>query len=773
MQSIQLNGFILTAHREDAGGSHRLRYHGVSDNGPFEIIISNSKPLFFIEKDADISCLNMATQRKTVALKSFAGRDVDALYFNEQKKLFEAKDILAEKGIRTYESDVRPEARYLMERFINGSILIEGHGAIRNGILEFVNPKLSKSNYIPKLSTLSVDIETSMGNDLYSIGLHFVKGKTEFKHVFMVGDKEEKVHDEMTILPGEKEVLVAFLKKTQLLDPDLIIGWHVIGFDLMFLERKCKQFHLDFCLGRKKSSVRLTERKGAGFFAYMEGRVVIDGPPTLRSAFYSFENFKLETVARELLGVGKDIAEAGSGKVEEITRRFNEDKVSLAKYNLMDCTLVTDIYNKTGVIDQLITRSILSGLLIDRIGISTAAFDHFLLPLVHRKGFVAPNVLDIQRDAHAAGGFVMEPKAGLHKNVVVLDFKSLYPTIIRTFCIDPYSRLMAETDPVETPVGIKFSRSHNLLPDFIRDLMEQREMAKNNQDPHLSQAIKILMNSFYGVMGSPGSRFYHADLPTAITGTGQWILKSAIDFLEIKGYDVIYGDTDSVFVKLKEDEIKSYKDRSYELAREINSFISHKLKIDFKINSKLEIQFEKFYKKFYLPSVRGGGGGAKKRYAGLLVLDHEEELTFSGMEYVRSDWTKVAKKFQYEIFHRLFYNEDMENYIRDFVEEVKAGDHDSELVYKKRLTKPINEYVKSIPPHVKAAKMLEDQGIKLSRTIEYVITRRGPVPVELEHSDIDYQHYIDRQIKPLADDLLYLFEKSFDDLVQGDQLTLF
>jgi len=507
--------------------------------------------------------------------------------------------------------------------------------------------------------------------------------------------------------------------------------------------------------------------------ASMDGRVVIDGIQALRNNFFKFENYKLETVAQEVLGVGKDIGGVSSSKVEEIERRFNEDKEGLAKYNLLDCTLVLDIFERLSLLDLILSRSIISGLGMDKQGLSTAAFDHYYLPRIHRKGFVASNVIDIQREQPAAGGYVAEPKTGVHEYVLVLDFKSLYPSIITTFNIDPLSRLKAEESPIDNPVGVKFSKKDHLLPEFIEELLKKRKVAKDRGNKNLSQAIKILMNSFYGVMGSTGSRFYHADLPRAITGTGRWAIKEAIGFLNSRGYEVLYGDTDSVFVKIKDHERFNIEDTGKKLAKAVNDFFATKIYREFKVDSKLEIEFEKFYKKFFLPKSRSGVGGAKKRYAGLLVKKGKEELNFVGLEYIRSDWTKLAKNFQFELFRRFFKDEDIESFIKDFVERIKEKEFDSDLVYKKRLSKNPKEYTKNVPPHVKAALQLDYDEDFPRKEISYVMTGRGPIPIELDHKDYDYNHYIEKQIKPLADGVLDISGKCFEDLMLGDQLSLF
>lgn len=771
-----MEGYILTNNCFDRSGKSVLELWVKTDHGPTKLIIENNKPVFFIERDVTLPAINFEVERKQVGLKSFAGREVDALYFRSQENMFTLKDLCSQNAIRTYESDVRNTDRFLMERFIKGSIEINSPYQS-----EIVNPDIRPSQYIPNLSVMSFDIETGLKDELFSIALHVYDLKNEsrdIRKVFMVGDSQgelSKEDGELIYCSSEKECYLSFERETQKLDPDFIIGWHVIGFDLKFLENKVRSWGGELRLGRGGAKARVIERqRSRTWAANIPGRVVIDGPPALRGAFYNFESFKLDSVANELLGERKDIEATGMEKVREINHRFHHDKVALAKYNILDCVLVSRIYKKTNLIQEMLSRSQLSGMLVDKIGMSTAAFDFILLPQIHRKGFVAPNTVDIQREQHAAGGFVLAPKAGLHQNVIVLDFKSLYPTIIRTFKIDPYSRIMADESPVQTPAGVAFSKTHHILPDYLEHLMNERARAKEEGNPYLSQAIKILMNSFYGVMGSAGSRFYHSDLPSSITGTGQWLLKKTIEFFEDIGHEVVYGDTDSVFVKLTDEEAKKPFESGEILGKKANDFINNLIKTSFHVDSHLELEFEKFYKKFFLPRLRGSEEGAKKKYAGILVdKKGARQLSFSGMEIVRSDWTKLAKEFQYQLFEKFFEGDEVDALILDTVNRLKNGELNDKLVYRKRLTKDLSEYTKSLPPHAKAAKLLEEAGLEVERVVYYIMTRRGAIPTALEHDDVDYQHYIDKQIQPIAEIILLTQEKAFESIISGDQLSLF
>jgi DNA polymerase-2 len=475
------HGHILTSHWRDRPTGLELSYYGSSQGKPFKLIFPQQKIVFFIKKDTDFKPLHIKFERKNGGLKNFLHEPVDTIYLNSYKDLMQTREYCQQKGLRTYELDVLPTERFLMERFIYSQIEYQGESEMIKGVEVFRSPQIRPIQFTPELSSLSLDIETGVGGELYSIGLYFESKNEIKKMVYMLADENKVLNSELIFHNSQKQIILGFLETLKRWDPDFIIGWHVIGFDLKFLERKCLEFKIDFHLGRQETPVRIDDRKGVGFFADTYGRVILDGPPVLRGAFYQFKNFKLDTVASEVLGIGKDIA-SDSGKVSEIERRFKEDKIALAKYNLLDCSLVTDIFNKLGIFKLLVERTKISGMLFDRLPVSTAAFDHVFLPKLHRKGYIAPNRVDINREDASTGGMVIEPKSGLHKDVAIFDFKSLYPSIIKTFKIDPYSRVQACINTISTPKGFEFSGSEHLLPEIISQLLDKRQMAKDNSE---------------------------------------------------------------------------------------------------------------------------------------------------------------------------------------------------------------------------------------------------------------------------------------------------
>ena len=204
-----------------------------------------------------------------------------------------------------------------------------------------------------------------------------------------------------------------------------------------------------------------------------------------------------------MLGRGKRIEHAGGDRVGEIIRLYEQDRARLAAYNIEDCRLVAEIVEKAGLIEFATRRAELTGLAMERQGGSVAAFDNLYLPRLHRAGKVAPDVVDARSGEGSPGGYILDSKPGLYDNVLVLDFKSLYPSIIRTFGIDPFALHAPGDDRIEGFQGGSFAREGAILPDLVQSIWEERDRAKQRGDAAMSQATKILMNSFYGILARP------------------------------------------------------------------------------------------------------------------------------------------------------------------------------------------------------------------------------------------------------------------------------
>jgi DNA polymerase-2 len=424
------------------------------------------------------------------------------------------------------------------------------------------------------------------------------------------------------------------------------------------------------------------------------------------------EDYSLDAVAREVLGEGKAIKSDARDRLAEIIHNYRHDLPAFALYARTDARLAYDIVEKLDLIRLAFARSQLAGMTPDRVAASIASFDFVYLTELEKRNIVAPTVRSDDSRVYAAqqGGHVLEPVTGLHRNVWVFDFKSLYPNIIRTFNIDPLSyAALSDVGPVapgddliETPGG-SFHRAPAILPGLLDELFPRREAARKAGDKVAANAIKILMNSFYGVLGTSACRFYNPALANSITGTGKEILLWSKRWFEEAGFHVLYGDTDSLFVGSGTQE-QDVTQRGMQLAAALNEQLATYIRERWGVRSRLELEFEKTYLRLILPQARHSTRGASKRYAGLLQTGDQVHVEFVGMEVVRRDWTALAKQVQRELYQRLFTDQPVEVYLADIVRTVRDGALDNLLVYRKNLRKGAEAYTATTPPHVAAAR---------------------------------------------------------------------
>ncbi|WP_339718917.1 DNA polymerase II [uncultured Paraglaciecola sp.] len=781
---VSLEGFILTAHSIERQGKTYIEFWFITETGVIQGISTAQQALFFIEQKNHSQASTLLKQSgiehsfKPLELNTFAHQAVGALYFDKNNSLYKAKTLLKQHQISCFEDDIRLTERYLMERFIYGSAVFTGK-QVPHKSTQLTNIQCKPSQYVPNFKLLSIDIECSEQGELFSIGL----ASDTYRCVLMIG-KSQVAEEWIHWVDNEKTLLQQFVIQIAQIDPDIIIGWNVVNFDFRLLIKRATLHRVELTLGRNNQPLfwRDARNEVNQGFVSMPGRIVVDGIDALKTATYQFASFSLENVAQSLLGKGKKTEDVDD-RLAQIEYDFIHNKVKLAEYNLQDCQLVLAIFEHTKVLDFLTLRSQLTGLELDRMGGSVAAFINLYLPKLHRAGYIAPNR---PKDGGLAspGGYVMSSIPGLYKNVLVLDFKSLYPSIMRTFKIDPLGLVEGLLNPeqaIEGYRGAKFSRDKHFLPEIITSLWMQRDAAKKNQDAARSQAIKILMNSFYGVLGSGGCPFYDTRLASSITMRGHDIMQTTAKWIEEAGYQVIYGDTDSTFVWLQGELSKEQANQvGHSLAMQINQKWRDNIQQTHQLDCELEIEFETHFSQFLMPTIRGSELGSKKRYAGLKTTKEGDELVFKGLETVRSDWTQLAKGFQLTLYKMVFSGQNVHDYLLQIIADTRSGKLDEQLVYRKRIRRRLDLYVKNVPPHVKAARLADQQNVALGKTpryqhkgwISYVITVNGPQPIEYLSSQIDYDHYVDKQIKPIAEGILPFINLSFADMT-SQQMGLF
>ncbi|MGC0824101.1 DNA polymerase II [Pantoea agglomerans] len=780
-------GFLLTRHWRDSPHGTEIILWLATDAGAQRVVLPVQESVAFIPEEFQAQVSELLKDERqfriqSLALKDFRRRPVFGLYCQQNRQLQRIEKRLREEGIPVYEADIRPPERYLMERFITAPVWFDGE---QRGD-SVVNARLKPHpDYRPPLKWVSLDIETTQHGELYCIGL---EGCGQ-RQVFMLGPANgdaSTLDFELIYLDSRPQLLEALNQWFAEHDPDVLIGWNVVQFDLRVLQKHADRYGIPLRLGRQQAALEWREHgfKPGVFFAQASGRLIIDGIDALKSAFWDFPSFSLESVSQQLLGEGKAIDNPWQ-RMEEINWRFANDKPALARYNLKDCELVTRIFHKTAIMPFLLERAAVNGLAVDRHGGSVAAFGHLYIPRMHRAGFVAPNMGDVTPEA-SPGGYVMDSRPGLYDSVLVLDYKSLYPSIIRTFLIDPVGLVegLAHPDDADSIEGFRearFSRHTHCLPAIVEQIWLGREAAKKQNNQPLSQALKIIMNAFYGVLGTSACRFFDPRLASSITLRGHTIMQQTRTLIEAEGYDVIYGDTDSTFVWLK--SAHSEEDAAaigQQLVQKVNAWWRDHLQQTQGLTSTLELEYENHFCRFLMPTIRGAEQGSKKRYAGLIRDAAGERMVFKGLESVRTDWTPLAKAFQQQLYHRIFHRQPWQDYIRTTVAQLLAGELDDQLIYKKRLRRPLKEYERNVPPHVRAARLADEHNRKLNRPLQYqnggriryVIATAGPEPLEARSTPLDYDHYVTKQLQPVAEGILPFVEGDFATLITG-QLGLF
>jgi DNA polymerase-2 len=334
---------------------------------------------------------------------------------------------------------------------------------------------------------------------------------------------------------------------------------------------------------------------------------------------------------------------------------------------------------------------------------------------------------------------------------------------MRTFHIDPLAHARAEAHPapsdIVAPNGARFDRTEGILPGILARYAKEREAALRAGDETAAYVYKILQNSFYGVLGAQGCRYARTELAGAITSFGQHFLRSARDWFEARGHHVLYGDTDSVFVLSRLDDMAGHEALSSlggSLAAELNRHLAERIRSEYDVESHLVMRCEKVYRRFFIPRLRGDssgdGRGRGKGYAGLLLsADGSTEVEVKGMEAVRSDFTPLARRFQLELLRLLFAGElegPLRAFCRDTAEKLARGELDAELIYRKALRRDARDY-ETETPQVRAARLLgwtDRRG-----RVGYVMTLAGAEPIEARTSSpLDYAHYLGRQLQPIA-----------------------
>ncbi|MDR2053012.1 MAG: DNA polymerase II, partial [Treponema sp.] len=783
----------------------------LEDGRSFAVVERNWRPSFHVYEDDLKRCAVLLSQIKHEVLPgeldAFSGREKLALLrFARFDGRSAAVKKLEQAGVVTPDGDIKPADAFLAGRFIRGPVEIRGE--CRNGReldLVFTGAELLPAEGPVKtaLRIASVDIETdTRDNSIRAVGISF--GDSNFAafsgHVRVLTPREAPGARPAAETPpagatasaeggaarvyrhgDECSLLAAFVQDIRELDPDLLTGWNFLDFDFPHLAARCEKNGVPFALGRAGEAAKFFageagwgwRRRSAA--ALVPGRQVLDALRVTRSGprgwgAGAYADFTLETVARTILGEGKTVSFRGSRKIAELDSLYASDPGAFGQYCYRDAELVLRILEATGLFSLTMERASLTGVSLDKAWTSVVSFERIYGLELRRRGVAPPPVNSAGRDVSgAAGGTVLDPLPGFFPNVAVFDFRSLYPTIMRTFNIDPLAHERAPPRPqdaIVAPNGAAFAREAGVLPEIIAGYFASRRRALDAGDETAAFVYKILMNSFYGVLGTASCRYGRTELAGAITSFARKWLYFSRDWFSGKGYRVLYGDTDSLFVETGLGDGAAwgeFQEYCAALAAELNAVLAGEIKKEYGLESCIELRYEKAYRRFLIPPLRtlqdrGEARGRAKGYGGYLIREEGPPVVeVKGMEAVRSDSTPLARRLQVELLESVFRGTDEGEFIKrvtDVLAELREGRLDAELVYRKRLSRPPEAYTAATPPQVKAARALGWKGKR--GTVEFVWTVNGPEPSAdenhevLSHAPFDYDHYTDSQVLPVA-----------------------
>ncbi|MEM4702914.1 MAG: DNA-directed DNA polymerase [Candidatus Pacearchaeota archaeon] len=640
-----------------------------------------------------------------------------------------------------------------------------------------------KREFNPKI--LAFDIEAD----------EFDIGKGEILMISLVSDNFKKVltwkkapkQEFVECFKDEAEMIESFVNYIKKIAPDILVGYFSDGFDLPYLRARAEKNKTKLSVGLDDSQPAFT--RGRISSGQIFGIVHVDllrFIETVYAQYLQSETLGLDEVASELLGEGKkEFNHKHSSKMKD------EEWRDYFEYNLQDSLLTFKLTEKLWP-DMLEFCKIIKEPLfkITRDSMSQLLEDYILHHLEHyneiaEKRPLHDEISERRQRERVEGAFVLQPKAGLYENICIFDFTSMHTSIIVSFNISKASLLEKpqKQDFYESPEvdwqGSKkkfyFSKQPSFLPLMFKELIKKRKECKQeykaNPSPITkarSNAFKLLTAAVHGYIGFFGARYYSLESSASILAFVRKFNKETIDKVEKAGYQVIYGDTDSIAFCLG----KKTKKDVLELLKKLNS----------ELPGIMELELEDFYKRGLWVTKRTGEFGAKKKYA---LITEDGKLKIRGFETVRREWCNLARNLQNQILRKILEDGNEHTAIKIFretVEKLKRRDvSKEEIIIRIQLKKPLAEY-KAITPHVIAAKKMQEQGMPLSAgmLISYFIAEtrdkkalvREKVKLPDEKGEYNISYYLEHQLIPAVENIFEVFGITRDELLGKKQKRL-
>lgn len=744
---------------------------------PYFYAKNDSKTLKKRIEDVDVEGIKVArveeVDRKILGIDSKCLK----IYCNVPSDVSKLNDAIS-KGCETFEFDVNFSRRYLVD-----------HHIVMFNTYEFTGEKI-ESKYDcdcyqiknldlveekGKVDALAIDIET-----YFKPGEQLNMQEAPILMVGLHGKKLSKVYTwhkiagkDYVICDDEADMLSKVFEAIRTDDSAFLVGYNSDGFDLTYLYERALQLKVKIEVGLDGS--RFHFGKGSDRSVNVVGKTHIDMYKFIKRVYgteLKTDTYKLNDVASELLGDTKDDIDI-SGIGDAWDSKDEKKLAEYAKYNLKDCVLTYDLFNTILPNIEEMTRLVgIAPFDITRMGFSQLVEWFIIKRAVDANEMIMnrpeAEMLAARRGIRFQGAFVYEPTPGIYKDVMVYDFRSLYPTIITAHNLSPESLRVGKkgySHPEHKDIWFskdKIGFVSSTLEYVLTCRFKLKDELKKGKNTFLSArvaALKLLANSFYGYLGFYGSRWYSLECADTTTALGRHYIHEVILRMKKEGYKILYGDTDSIFVSL---EGKKSSD-----AMEVVDSINESLP------GLMELEFDGHYPSGIFVSGKGSDKGAKKRYC---LLREDGTLKITGFEAVRRNVSFIAKDVQENVLRMILKDHQPQKaleYVQEVIADLEEGKIPvDKLIIRTKLTRDVDDYANE-GAHVKVARRMIEKGIdvKVGSILGYVISAgkgtisdRARLPGEVK--EIDAAYYIDNQILPVVESIFKVFGLDKSDLLK-------
>jgi len=754
---------LLSSGTLTEGEGSTIVYYGITDKDEtVTLFIRGFRPYFYVQSHPDaveeVLSFFMTTMPRENAIFERADRMIDGkevlctkVSLNYPYNIPKVRDQLKGKGMKLYGADIPYTYRYLFDNDIGSTVEVHGTFDERYAYTERftttyaieVESMRTIEPFPTNLKILSFDIENSIIN------------KTIYCICCAVRDRDGSIRY-ADFTGKEAAILEDFGMFIQNEDPDVLTGYNIERYDIPHIMERVLENREDltgFYITRNNSILENRHRSGKGTWK-IEGRVVADAWWFVKTQLHP-KRETLGFVAKEVLGEEKDDVDA-----KRIDEEWAADSEKVVRYCRKDAELALRLLEEIRTLPRYMALSTVSKLpLADAMSSGTSTLiDSIMIRAVEADRVPIPMTGSFQKDRQIVGGYVHEVEAGIYKWVGVLDFKSMYPSIIieNNICFSTIS----PDGTIESPTGTRFVAKdvrQGYVPRILADLMAERDRVKaamkaaetpeeKNYQDGLQQAVKILMNSFYGVFASAFYRFTNRDIGESITAYARENIKFVIRTLKEEGVDVIYSDTDSVFFTIgkggsKEECLKTGEGLATRFSRK-----------------GVELEFETIYESFFTH-------GRKKRYVGTKVWPNVD-LVIKGYDTQRTDSFDLLGQSQTAIFKMLLDErpDDAIKYAKGVVDGIRRNEFPVDSLV---MSKTVKDWrvagTYSNPdslPYVTAAKKLYARGYPFfpGMKVPFIVTNGNSTPMDTEplmegvENEIrpDLEYYAQRLARSLA-----------------------